>query len=92
VLIAKLYVRPRPPVGRAREIRRLIQGSSPEIWPETISDSEEVLARKWGGLFWATSLEKFSAADRDRLVAPRWMDAAYRAEVCYPFGGKHGKY
>src|SRR5262249_10379881 len=51
VLIAKLYVRPRHPVGRASEIRRLIQGSSPEIRPETISDSEEVLARKWGSLF-----------------------------------------
>src|SRR5215813_8418151 len=35
-----------------------IQASSPEIWSETISGGEEVLARKWGGLFWATSLEK----------------------------------
>src|SRR5262245_36436560 len=31
----------RPPVGRAREIRRLIQAPSPEIWSETISGSEE---------------------------------------------------
>ena len=29
-----------------------------EIWSETISGGEEILARKWGGLFWATSLEK----------------------------------
>ena len=36
----------------------LIQAPSPEIWSETISGGEEVLARKWGGLFWATSLEK----------------------------------
>ena len=35
-----------------------IQAPSPEIWSETISDGEEVLAGKWGGLFWATSLEK----------------------------------
>ena len=35
-----------------------IQASSPEIWSETISGGEEVLAGKWGGLFWATSLEK----------------------------------
>jgi len=31
---------------------------SPEIWSETISGGEEVLAGNWGGLFWATSLEK----------------------------------
>src|SRR5262245_66206208 len=35
-----------------------IQAPSPEIWSETISGGEEVLAGKWGGLFWATSLEK----------------------------------
>jgi hypothetical protein len=48
----------------------------------------EVLARKWGGLFWATSLEKnYRRRDRDHLVPPRRMDAAVcRAEVCYPFG------
>src|SRR5262245_39841117 len=51
VLIAKLYVRPRPPVGRARENRKFIQAPSPEIWSETISGGEEVLAGKWGGLF-----------------------------------------
>src|SRR6516165_6548363 len=34
--------------------------------------------------------KKFSAADRDHLVPPRWMDAAVcRAEVCYPFGREH---
>src|SRR5262245_41460223 len=53
-----------------------------------------LLARKWGGLFWATSLEKiYRRRGHDRLVPPRWMDAAvYRAEVCYPFGGKHGRH
>ena len=47
-----------PPGGRARENRKFIQAPSPEIWSETISGGEEVLAGKWGGLFWATSLEK----------------------------------
>src|SRR5262249_267002 len=36
--------------------------------------------------------KNFRRRDRDRLVPPRWMDAAvYRAEVCYPFGGRHGR-
>jgi len=31
--------------------------------------------------------------DRDRLVPPRWMDAAVcRAEVCYPSGRTHGRH
>ena len=47
-----------PPGGRARENRKFIQAPSPEIWSETISGGEEVLAGKWGGLFWATSLKK----------------------------------
>ena len=47
------------PGGRARENRKFIQASSPEIWSETISGGEEVLAGKWGGLFFlATSLEE----------------------------------
>ena len=40
-----------------------IQASSPEIWSETISGGEEVLAGKWGGLFLGYLLaKKFSAA------------------------------
>src|SRR5262249_33932453 len=35
-----------------------IQAPPPEIWSETISGGEEVLAGKWGGLSWATSLEE----------------------------------
>src|SRR5262249_41054197 len=35
-----------------------IKRPSPEIWPETISDSEEVLARKWGSLFLGSSFRK----------------------------------
>src|SRR6516165_4693702 len=78
------------PGGRARENRKFIQAPSPEIWSETISGGEEVLAQKWGGLFWATSLGKnFWRRDRDHLVPPRRTDAAVcRAEVCYPFGSE----
>ena len=47
-----------PPVGGTFQFQIFIQAPSPEIWSETISGGEEVLARKWGGLFWATSLEK----------------------------------
>jgi hypothetical protein len=48
-----------PPLGEGRtKIEKFIQAPSPEIWSETISGGEEVLAGKWGGLFWATSLEK----------------------------------
>src|SRR5262249_7731757 len=43
--------RVRAPGGRARENRKFIQASSPEIWSKTISGGEEVLAGKWGGLF-----------------------------------------
>jgi hypothetical protein len=51
-----------PPVGGTFWFQIFIQAPSPEIWSETVSGGEEVLARKWRGLFWATSLEKFSAA------------------------------
>ena len=47
-----------PPVGGTFWFQIFIQASSPEIWSETISGGEEVLAGKWGGLFWATSLLK----------------------------------
>ena len=56
-----------PPGGRARENRKFIQAPSPEIWSETISGGEEVLAQKWGGLFWATSLEKIYRQPRGRV-------------------------
>src|SRR6516162_2415902 len=37
--------------------------------------------------------KSFRRRDRDRLVPPRRMDAAVcRAEVCYPFGRKHGRH
>ena len=53
-----------------------------------------MLAGKWGGLFLGYLLGRnFRRRDRDHLVPPRRMDAAVcRAEVCYPFGRKHGKH
>jgi len=47
-----------PPVGGTFWFQIFFQASSPEIWRKTIFGGEEVLAQKWGGLFWATSLEK----------------------------------
>jgi len=81
-----------PPVGGTFWFQIFIQASSPEIWSETISGGEEVLAGKWGGLFLGYLLGKnFRRRDRDH--PPRRMDAAVcRAEVCYPFGPKHGRY
>ena len=40
-----------PPVGGTFWFQIFIQVPSPEIWLETISGGEEVLAGKWGGLF-----------------------------------------
>jgi len=37
--------------------------------------------------------KNFRRRDRDHLIPPRSMDAAVcRAEVCYPFGRKHGRH
>ena len=37
--------------------------------------------------------KNFRRRDRDHLIPPRRMDAAVcRAEVCYPFGRKHGRH
>ena len=47
-----------PPVGGTFWFQIFIQAPSLEIWRKMISGLREVLARKWGGLFWATSLEK----------------------------------
>jgi hypothetical protein len=74
------------PGGRARENRKFIQAPSPEIWSETISGGEEVLAGKWGGLFLGYFLGRnYRRRDRDHLI-PRMDAAVCRAEVCYPFG------
>jgi len=57
------------PGGRARENarenRKFIQAPSPEIWSETISGGEEVLAGKWGGLFLGYLLRKKFIGSRE---------------------------
>src|SRR6516165_10048332 len=82
------------PGGRARENRKFTQAPSPEIWSETISGGEEVLAGKMGWPVLGYLLGKnFRRHDRDHLVPPRRMDAAVcRAEVCYPFGRENGRH
>src|SRR5262249_61803113 len=40
-----------PPGRGAFQFQIFIQTPSPEIWSETISGGEEVLAGEWGGLF-----------------------------------------
>jgi hypothetical protein len=47
-----------PPVGGTFWFQIFIQAPSPEIWRKTIFGGGRLLARKWGGLFLATSLEK----------------------------------
>src|SRR5262249_6806869 len=83
-----------PPVGGTFQFQIFIQAPSPEIWSETISGGEEVLAQKWGGLFLGYLLGKnFRRRDRDHLVSPRRMDAAVcRVEVCCPFGRALGRH
>ena len=81
-----------PPVGGTFRFQIFIQAPSPEIWSETISGGEEVLAGKWGGLFLGYLLGKnFQRRDRDHLVPGGWA-AVCRAEVCHPFGREHGRH
>src|SRR6516225_5386931 len=54
-----------PPVGGTFWFQIFIQAPSPEMWSETISGGEEVLAGKWGGLFLGYLLGKnFRRRDR----------------------------
>src|SRR6516165_6402261 len=63
-----------PGGGRARENRKFIQAPSPEIWSETISGSEEVLAGKWGGLFLGYLLGKNFRRNDDACGGARAAD------------------
>ena len=82
-----------PPGGGTFWFQIFIQAPSPEIWSETISGGEEVLAGKWGGLFLGYLLGKiFGGVIGDHLIPTRRMDAAVcRAEMCYPCGRQHGR-
>src|SRR5262245_22979477 len=82
------------PRGRGTfQFQIFIQTPSPEIWSETISGSEEAPGGEWGSLFWATSLEKISAACA-HLVPPNvgWMQQspAVRRRAILPVGSTGG--
>jgi hypothetical protein len=81
-----------PPGGGTFWFQIFIQAPSLEIRHKTIFGGEGTAWRgKWGGLFWATSLEKIFGGATAIVSYSRWMDTAvYRAEVCYPFGGSTG--
>jgi len=83
-----------PPVGGTFQFQIFIQAPSPEIWSETISGGEEILAGNGVGLFLGYLLGKnYRRRHRDHLTPPRRMDAAVcRAEMCYPFGREHGRH
>src|SRR5262249_10675969 len=83
-----------PPVGGDFLVSNFHPGPIPGNLIRNDFWGEEVLAGKWGGLFSGYLLGKnFRRRDRDHLVPPRRMDAAVsRAEVCYPFGRKHGRH
>ena len=83
-----------PPVGGTFWFQIFIQAPSLEIWRKTISGAEGGSGEEVGWPVLGYLLGKnYRRRDRDRLVPPRWIDAAvYRAEVCYPFGGKHGSH
>ena len=79
-------------MGRARENRRLVQGSSPKTCSETISGGEEGCWRGNGvACFWATSLKK-NIGGEIALISFRLTGdgVSCSSEACYPSGRKHG--
>ena len=82
------------PLGGTFWFQIFIQAPSPEICRKTISGGEEGCWRgKWGGLFWATSLEEIIGGVIAIISFRQEEDAAVcRAEVCYPFGREHGRH
>jgi hypothetical protein len=65
-----------PPGGGLFGFKFSFQAPSPEMWSETISGGEEVLAGKWGGLFLGYLLRKIFGG----VIA-----------INYPFGREHGR-
>src|SRR6516164_3699667 len=64
-----------PPVGGPFWSPIFIQASSPDIWSETISGGEEVLAGQWGGLVLGYLLGK-NFRRRDRSQVDGWQQSA----------------
>jgi len=59
-----------PPGGGTFWFQIFIQAPSPEIWSETISGGEEVLAGKWGGLFLGYLRRKIITANGSDVITP----------------------
>ena len=83
-----------PRGGGTFQFQIFIQAPSLEIWRKTISGAEGGSGEEVGWPVLGYLLGKnYRRRDRDRLVPPRWMDAAVcRAEVCYPLCRKHGRH
>src|SRR5262245_12446629 len=82
-------MRPPPPEGGTFWFQIFIQAPSPEIWRKTISGGEEVLARKWGGLFWATSFrKKFIGQPRRGTLCP-WYRSLYAPHAGGAYDSHH---
>src|SRR5262249_28267843 len=64
------------------------------ICRKTISGAEGGSGEEVGWPVLGYLLRKnFRRRDRDHLVPPGgWMQQSARAEVCYPFGGRHGRH
>src|SRR5262245_10409679 len=84
-----------PPVGRARENRKFIQVPSPEIWSETISGSDEVVAGEVGQpVFGLPPWKKYRRRGCAHLVPPNvgciQQSPAVRRRAILPIGSTGG--
>jgi hypothetical protein len=81
-----------PPVGGTFWFQIFIQAPSLEIWRKTIFGGEGGCWRGSGvAYFWATSLEKIFGGVI-AIISFRPGGTVCGAEVCYPFGRKHGRH
>src|SRR5262249_37740800 len=87
-------VGPPPPEGGTFWFQIFFQRPPPEICSKTVSGGEEVLAQKWGGLFWATSLEKiFGGVIAIISFRPGgWMQRSAVPRCAILSVGKHGRH
>jgi hypothetical protein len=93
VLPPNVYVG--PPVGGTFWFQIFIQAPSLEIWRKTISGAEGGSGEEVGWPVLGYLLGKnYRRRNRAHLVPPAagWMQPVCRAELCYPFGRKHGRH
>jgi hypothetical protein len=84
-----------PPVGGTFWFQIFIQASSPEIWRKTIFGGEEGCWRgKWGGPFWATSLEKIFGGVIAIISfrSGEWMQQSAVPRCAILSVGEHGRH